>query len=187
MAKFHCHPCSQTGLSEEDMKKHIEEKHSKEQPAEGSSASTSTATSAENPLCSECNQDFSNEGYLLQHYKIVHKDIPPGMKNRKQYICEQCGEVYLSQLTLQNHNKRVHTVTTENTCEDCGNVFVNVYEYKIHRERVHADGDNDQGAGKSSAKKKKLNCSHCEKTFVSYARCKEHIRSKHENNTPFQV
>ena len=153
--KFHCHPCKETGLSLEEMKKHIDAKHNNTEKDEAT-------TSEKAPLCSECNQDFSNEGYLLQHYKIVHKGIPPGMKNRKQFICEQCGEIYLSQLTLQNHTKRVHS-----QCEECG-------------------CECDCGCRPKLPPKKKVNCSHCEKTFVSYARCKEHIRSKHEKNTPFQ-
>ena len=61
----------------------------------------------EHAYCGKCDQHFNNPRYLLLHYKAMHNDIPPEMRNRQQFPCDTCGKVFLSRMGVNNHIRLV--------------------------------------------------------------------------------
>ena len=56
--------------------------------------------------CHECQLDFSGSRYLICHYKKIHNEIPPDFKDQKQYLCDQCPDVFLTKHSLHLHTLR---------------------------------------------------------------------------------
>ena len=69
-------------------------------------------------LCLKCDQEFTDERYLIQHYRIVHKDIPPGFEEKEKFMCDQCPSVFFNKLSLKLHckNKRAFQCMCKNSC-----------------------------------------------------------------------
>ncbi len=106
--------------------------------------------------CYQCKQSFSDERYLIQHYQSVHNSIPPGFDDKEALICDQCPSIFFNKKSLAMHSKKKH----------------------FKGKRVVEEAVSDA--------KRVKKCPHCEKTFITNVNYIEHIRSKHENNTPFQ-
>ena len=108
--------------------------------------------------CHECQLDFSGSRYLICHYKKIHNEIPPEFKDQKQYLCDQCPDVFLTKHSLHLHTVRKHNLSEENPLPK-----------------------------RTYKKKEKISqCPHCEKTFRCDRNCKEHIKVVHEKSTPFE-
>ena len=61
-------------MTEDALRNHIEAKH---------------LNVREKILCLKCDQEFTDERYLIQHYRIVHKDIPPGFEEKEKLECKE--------------------------------------------------------------------------------------------------
>ena len=59
--------------------------------------------------CEECNQDFKAPRYLIQHYKFIHKDLPPAYQGKVQFMCEVCSDFFMNKSSLDQHVKRKHS------------------------------------------------------------------------------
>ena len=45
--------------------------------------------------------EFNNTRYYIIHYRKVHKCLPEEFKDRKQFMCDQCPDVFLSEHNLR--------------------------------------------------------------------------------------
>ena len=59
--------------------------------------------------CEQCNQDFKAPRYLIQHYKFIHKALPPGYQGQVQFMCEVCSDFFMNKSSLDQHVKRKHS------------------------------------------------------------------------------
>ena len=47
------------------------------------------------------------------HYKKIHNEIPPDFKDQKQYLCDQCPDVFLTKHSLHLHTLRKHPIRAD--------------------------------------------------------------------------
>ena len=141
---FMCDQCPAELRSKKSLLNHIKVVHDEDKPLKYT--------------CHECQLDFSGSRYLICHYKKVHGEIPPEFRDQKQYLCDQCPDVFLTKHSLHLHTLRKHP------------------------------NENDKPIPKRVYKKKdKISkCPHCEKTFRCDRNLKEHIKVVHEKVTPFE-
>ena len=92
--QFICEQCSQVFLSENSLHNHISNRHIK---------------GPEKMHCEQCNQDFKAPRYLIQHYKFIHKDLPPAYQGKVQFMCEVCSDFFMNKSSLDQHVKRKHS------------------------------------------------------------------------------
>ena len=90
-------------------------------------------------LCLKCDQEFTDERYLIQHYRIVHKDIPPGFEEKEKFMCDQCPSVFFNKLSLKLHCKNKHTKggsgaskSFHKKCPHCGKRFSSYLMWHEH-------------------------------------------------------
>ena len=92
--QYICDQCSQVFLSEISLQNHITNKHEK---------------TPQKMHCSQCNQDFKAPRYLIQHYKFIHKDLPPEYRGKEQFMCDICSDFFMNKSSLEQHVKRKHS------------------------------------------------------------------------------
>ena len=86
--QFICEQCSQVFLSENSLHNHILNKNIK---------------GPEKMHCGQCNQDFKAPKYLIQHYKFIHKDLPPAYQGKVQLMCEVCLDFFMNKSSLDQN------------------------------------------------------------------------------------
>ncbi len=107
--------------------------------------------------CDKCpnNDTFNNIKGYVWHYRRTHKAFPTNIdtSSLKVFYCDQCPEVYISNLSLGRHKRRIH-----------------------------------EGKGKARVRAKKVKdpCTYCGKLVPKGLPMTEHVKSKHENDTPFK-
>ena len=157
-----CPHCPEACRSKQSLKKHIATLHNGGVPDKIS--------------CGLCNQEFKTRGYLLQHYKAFHKDIPPEMKDKEQYICEDCGSVFLSRLCLKNHQSYVHmgkkgkptaAAPKPTKCPLCDKVVSSQRILTNHIKSQHE-------------KNTPFKCDECTRSFIGESALRTHKKAVHE-------
>ena len=145
-------------MTEDALRNHIEAKH---------------LNAREKILCLKCDQEFTDERYLIQHYRIVHKDIPPGFEEKEKFMCDQCPSVFFNKLSLKLHCKNKHTKggtgvakSFHKKCPHCGKRFSS---YLMWHEHVKAKHEKDTP----------YECDQCHRCFGTAGRLRIHKKNVH--------
>lgn len=157
-------PCEELFLTEWDLQKHIKNVHDEnfKKPKKSQKSGRKGGEFVEKDCyCEKCDQHFNNPRYYLLHYKAIHNEIPPEMRNRQQFPCQHCGKVFLSKVGVKNHIKYTH----------------NKAIYTIPS-RIKSEGNRNC--------QKPMNCPQCNKTLSSLTRLKDHIKNIHETDKKYK-
>lgn len=134
-----------------------------------------------NPVyCPTCNKEFTLNVQLLNHCKRFNHDDSIAKTFRNEFICEPCGEGFLSHIALQRHRQNVHK-DKYFICTPCNLKFDNTKEAKMHRKTLQ---HKYSVLGKSEQDKRSMRrkCEHCEDTFANFLLLKEHLKEKHSEH-----
>lgn len=111
--------------------------------------------------CKHCSKIFSLQDQLEMHLRY-HSD-------QFKYKCSFCEKGYISEMSYQDHMKRIHKIIEriENRyqCKYCSMVFTNINQYHSHLRNKHNEIE-DLG----------FKCKHCERKFETYYLLKGHLR-----------
>jgi KRAB domain-containing zinc finger protein len=162
-----CDRCDKTFAYANELKNHVERTHLGLRPF----------------VCEKC-----GKGYLTQKYLSDHQAKPScNHSDVKQFKCERCDIDFTKALSYVQHFYKVHGCQPPNMdagpaflCDSCPKMYLTQISLDKHRQHVH------QGVPKRPRHiPQKLQCPHCEKRLVK-SKLDEHIKSKHEMNTPFK-
>ena len=95
-----CHKCGKGFLRKTMFEEHV---------MKDSCDSTTSNNPPEPVKCTECEETFSGRRYFMQHYRAIHGGLPPACQGKPQFMCDQCPNVYISQLSLKMHIKTSHS------------------------------------------------------------------------------
>ena len=138
--------------------------------------------------CELCNHDYKDPRYLIQHYKHVHKELPPAYRDKESFICEHCSDYFTSKHGLYNHVKRKHSKDTDafdpggdHLCDECPTTFKQKHTLEKHIERVHRSIPIIKPKKKPPKKcpQKIYQCPRCRDIFTDALHLSEHIKVKH--------
>ncbi|XP_008487966.2 zinc finger protein OZF-like [Diaphorina citri] len=87
------------------------------------------------------------------------------IKNARK--CPICGDRYKSGTDMRRHYRDLHDSTRKCPCEVCGKRFNSIKRVKQHRKVVHM----------GIKQKKKFECAHCSKTYLSRVGLEDHINN----------
>nr|XP_004652074.2 zinc finger protein 597 [Jaculus jaculus] len=104
--------------------------------------------------CSDCDQSFSDNTYLVLHQKIHSRE--------KKYKCDDCGKTFSHNANLRTH-RRIHTGEKPYTCSLCATSF---------RQQSHLSRHMN-----SHAKEKLYTCNICKRGFMWLPGLAEHQKS----------
>ncbi len=168
--KFICDLCGKTFPYNALLKKHKDEFH----------------LGLKNHVCDKCGKSFSEAHLLRQH--VAQPTCDYLTKRDKTFNCDECDSEFDMLKAYIFHHKRVHGSFPSNVgevgptfmCDECPAVFLSDRGMKRHKEIKH------EGKARPKDKSKNLKCPHCDRVFSKNLNYTEHVRSKHENNTPFR-
>jgi hypothetical protein len=134
-------------------------------------------------VCEKCGKGYLSQKYLSEHQakpSCNHSDV-------KHFKCERCDIDFFKALSYVKHFHMVHGSQPPNMdagpaflCDSCPKMYLLRMSLERHRQEVH------QGVPKRPKHiTPKFQCPHCEKRLAN-AKMEEHIKSKHEMNTPFK-
>ena len=110
---FNCEKCEFITTMDEDLKKHVKEKHSDKKLD-----------------CSECNLEFESENELKSHIAEQHK--------HSAYTCHKCNFTTMKEEVLKEHGNAEHE-NKKLSCKDCDYVSEKKEELMKHIDGVHQD------------------------------------------------
>ncbi len=131
--------------------------------------------------CPECNKLVKGKGVLI-HYRKAHGCLPPGYKDGKRFICDQCSVDFASMQSLRKHTESAHgdhkevklpQETQTFRCEECLADFTGFRYLLIHFRLVHKDIPPEY------KDQPQFICDQCPDIFLSEAHLKGHISRKH--------
>ncbi|XP_030378417.1 zinc finger protein 93 [Scaptodrosophila lebanonensis] len=125
--------------------------------------------------CDRCDKAYSFMGGLYTHIKEIHE---PG---ERHYACDHpnCGRIYTSSISLQNHKRLKHSPTKpfqKYVCEECGATFNQTANLKHHRRTKHPTADE---AAQRASENERHYCELCKKHFHSRYTLKYHNMQQH--------
>lgn len=90
--------------------------------------------------CPKCNEEYRGK-YFVIHYRRAHGEFPPGLEDRKKYICDQCSAEFLEQHSLKRH-MAVHQEGSDSAkdsypCHVCPQKFNKLRYLIIHCRATH--------------------------------------------------
>lgn len=117
---YDCPICSYRSTSENDVTRHVEERHAftcKECPTECSSKEELDDHISEIHYtehinahkCNRCHHEFLNKHELKQHMSVVH-DKKEQQENEIRFQCDKCRVIFMSEDELKNHDIEYHVV-----------------------------------------------------------------------------
>ena len=111
----------------------------------------------------DCGKTLSNKASLKIH--ILHHH-----EKQKNCICDTCGKAYQTPSQLRVHKRTIHEGQVKYKCKYCGKRYPH-YSGLLHHVNSFHEGI-------------KYQCEHCPKSFTQLGYLKEHIRVKHNEETP---
>lgn len=132
--------------------------------------------------CNICKRQMT-ESKLANHIRLLHIDKPqdettgedkmdPDGK-RKKFRCDNCGKLYATKYTYQQHMK-THTEGRPK-CPECGSTFASAFSLFRHRAKNHNLEHNYQTHC----------CDKCDKSFFSISELKLH-QQRHSSSKEFK-
>ena len=79
--------------------------------------------------CNQCTKSFKSDFGLKYHLKIHNNEAP--------YLCDDCGQKFISPYKLIQHRRSKHTQERPYICEECGEGFVRNDKLTVHKRRAH--------------------------------------------------
>ncbi len=135
-------------------------------------------------ICDLCGNKFATPESLK-----VHEKNHIWTNTDKTYQCDMCVETFPCLRDYINHYQQIHkkpfpdNVDRTNLklyyCDECPNVYMQRVSFKAHKKYKH------QGA-KRCYDTVSAPCPHCGKNIRKGVKMTEHIKSKHEMDTPFK-
>ena len=160
--QFICDQCSAVFLSEVSLTNHITNQHVK---------------GREKMYCEQCNQEFKEARYFIQHYKYIHKELPSEFKGKEQFMCEQCSDFFLSKTSLYTHVKRKHSKEplkvlhkpkpTPKQCPHCDKIVCSSRRLTEHIKNKHMDN-------------LPYKCDMCHRSYGTMTSLRWHKKNMHE-------
>lgn len=120
--KYKTHKCLKCGIGFKkvtDLRKHL------------------FSSTKESRICSVCNQVFSCDKGMKQHYGKMHAKLKPAR-------CNLCKKRYRNKYALKFHIQQVHEKLAQESCPKCGLVMYNSYSVQRHLKICKASQDSDQ-------------------------------------------
>ena len=135
----------------------------------------------EDVICPACGKSVRAKTFVV-HYRKAHGCLPPGYKDGKRFICDQCSVEYASMQSLRKHTESVHGEGTEHPkeyrCHQCSQDFTGFHYLLIHFRHVHKDIPPEY------KDQPQFICDQCPDIFLSEAHLKGHISRKHTVKLP---
>lgn len=134
-------------------------------------------TFEEDVICPECGKSVKAKTFVV-HYRKAHGCLPPGYKDGKRFICDQCSVEYASMQSLKKHTENVHGEGStdhpkEYRCQQCSQDFTGFHYLLIHFRHVHKDLPPEY------KDQPQFICDQCPDIFLTEAHLKGHISRKH--------
>ena len=133
--------------------------------------------------CNTCQRKFIGRENYVAHCKDVHDEF---ISRTKTIECQSCDKTFKAANFYIQHHQSVHGGLPPEylekelfVCDQCPQVFISKISLSTHRYNGH-------NADNKSRKKDAKKCPYCEKTFQTRANYNEHVKAKHEKNTPFK-
>ena len=165
--QYLCSECPETFFNKNNLNGHVWSKHRKTKTYE----------------CHTCQSTFIGRKDYVAHCKDVHDEI---VSRTETIECQSCDETFIAANFYIQHHQSVHGGLPPEylekdlfVCDQCPKVFISKISLSMHRHNAH---NADNKLGKKDAKK----CPYCEKKFQTRANYNEHVKAKHEKNTPFK-
>ena len=128
--------------------------------------------------CHYCRLDLRGNQAYINHYKRVHKELPPEYADKPTVVCDKCGQVFLSDLRLKahiaySHKNKIHVTKSKMDkkvdfikCSQCDKVFKHARNHQEHFKSVHEKDTPHQ-------------CQECPRKFALLSTLKVHLKVKH--------
>jgi len=107
--------------------------------------------------CRFCDFEHKKCSAVVRHARIH--------KNKKRFVCEQCGSAFNAHYTLKEHRAYVHSDVRKYPCSKCGKSF-KARNALIRHEQVHSD-------------KRPFQC-HCGQMYKRSSHLRRHLATSHQ-------
>ncbi len=177
-----CQECGKAFLYNSFLEQHIASAHS----------------TIKDKVCDRCGAKFYTENNLKQHQE-TSKSCALFARTDFTFVCSKCPEMppYNTIKKWTNHCRFVHKDFPRKTllelgvevfeCDQCDEASISLSSLRVHKGKAHARKDGNAKKYKyTPTSKPKDPCVHCGKMIYKGLQMTEHIKSKHENDTPFQ-
>ncbi len=144
-------------------------------------------------ICHKCGKAFNHDSGLKQHWK---QSVSCDVMTRKDmtFNCDRCpdADTFNSIKGYIFHYRKAHNGFPTNIdttglklyyCDQCTEVYTNSLTLWRHKKVVH------EGRTECALKKQahvKQTCTYCGKQIYRGTQMTEHVKSKHENDTPYK-
>lgn len=142
---FKAHDCSKETKSKEKMKNQAKDVTIKQ--------------SSGRFKCRFCDFEHKKCSAVVRHARIH--------KNKKRFVCEQCGSAFNAHYTLKEHRAYVHSDVRKYPCSKCGKSF-KARNALIRHEQVHSD-------------KRPFQC-HCGQMYKRSSHLRRHLATSHQGD-----
>ena len=142
-ALFNSHDCLKDGKKSEKLR--------------NVSKDVSIKLSASKYKCRYCEFEHNKNSAVVRHARIH--------RNKKRFVCEQCGSAFNAHYTLKEHRIYVHSEDRKFSCTKCDKSF-KARNALIRHEQVHSD-------------KRPFAC-HCGQMFKRSSHLKRHLATSHK-------
>ncbi len=181
---FTCDMCPFKSHAQRYLSEHKTNFHSGKVKPERTARNLVKKESSDTPeiiVCPACGKSLKSKTFVV-HYRKAHGCLPPGYKDGKRFICDQCSVEYASMQSLKKHTESAHGEGTEHPkeyrCHQCSQDFTGFHYLLIHFRHVHKDIPPEY---KDSPQ---FICDQCPDIFLSEAHLKGHISRKHSVKVP---
>ena len=175
--QYLCSECPEVYFNKNKFNAHVWKKHTV----------TSAKSNKQNLLkkieCSKCQITVIGRKNYVAHCKDVHGEI---ISRVETIECHSCDEKFKAANFYIHHHQSVHGNLPPEymgkklfVCDKCPQVFITNQALLMHTWKVH----NTENKLKRKDGKK---CPYCEKRFQGDGNYLEHVKAKHEKNTPFK-
>jgi len=177
MTEFNCEHCDKTFGRKNNLKRHINTIHLKQQNFKCEHCESAFGLKdnlnrhintihlkQQNFKCEHCESAFGQKCGLKTHINTVHL-------NQKNFSCEHCDKTFGYKGHLKSHINTVHLNQKNFSCEHCDKTFGLKSSLKIHINTVHL-------------KQQNFKCNHCEYICGHKHNLQRHINTIHTNPKP---
>jgi hypothetical protein len=171
--QYLCSECPETFFNKNNFNGHVWSKH----------RNTKLNNLMKTFECQTCQSTFLGRKEYVAHCKEVHDEI---ISRTETIECQSCDETFIAANFYIQHHQSVHGGLPPEylekdlfVCNQCPKVFISKTSLSIHRYNAH-------NADHKLRKKDAQNCPFCDKKFQTRANYNEHVKVKHEKNTPFK-
>ena len=166
---FSCQKCDKTFPYASSLSQHVEKVHLK----------------LKSYVCEKCGKGFNNKVEFVNHQAQPSCNFLTSSDTT--YTCDKCEDTFNNVKGYIRHHEVMHGDFPANIetgpvhlCDECPKIYLKQRTLEIHKRRVH------RGTLPARQSRKTYACPLCNKTFTSGNNMEEHIKVKHENNTPEQ-